>query len=64
MSDKQKTLLENIDTEKFLEEFLSIVEEQKVCSDSDDKCDIRITSFGECCVKCGLLPNFWEGSYE
>lgn len=63
MSDN-KTTLDIFDTEKFLEEFLSILDEQKICSDIGDECDIRITSFGKCCIKCGLLSNFWENNND
>ena len=31
-----------------------------VCSDVGNVCDIRITSFGQGCINCGLLPHFWE----
>ena len=52
--------LKDIDHEEFLEQLLAIVEKQVVCSDVGNVCDIRITSFGQCCINCGLLPHFWE----
>lgn len=50
--------LEGVDIEEFLDQFLEIVEDQVVCSDIGNTCDIRLTSFGKCCVNCGLLPEF------
>ena len=59
---KIKSLLDSVDTEEFLEQFLSVVEKQTTCSDVGEACEVRFTSFGNCCVKCGLLPKFWEES--
>ena len=56
MINNVKECLANINAD----EFLSIVENQITCVDNDDICDIRSTSFGMCCVKCGLLPDFWK----
>lgn len=50
----------DIDHEDLLEQLLTIVEKQVVCSDVGNVCDIRITSFGLGCINCGLLPHFWE----
>ena len=55
-----KDFLDGLDHEKFLDQFLEIVEKQVVCSDIGNVCDIRLTSFGKCCVNCGLLPEFGE----
>lgn len=60
MLKKAEECLANINPDEFLDQFLSIVEKQITCVDNNDICDIRPTSFGMCCVKCGLLPDFWK----
>ena len=57
MLNNAKECLANINADEFLDQFLSIVENQITCVDI---CDIRSTSFGMCCVKCGLLPDVWK----
>ena len=57
MLNNAKECLANINADEFLDQFLSIVENQITCVDNDD---IRSTSFGMCCVKCGLLPDVWK----
>lgn len=61
MIEDVKKFIDQIDPDVFLDQFLSLIEEQKVCEDFNDVCDVRLTSFGRCCVKCGILPDFWEG---
>ena len=60
MLDSVEDFLNGIDPDDFLEQFLSLVENQTTCKDIGEVCDIRVTSFGNCCVKCGLLPDFWN----
>ena len=52
MLNNAKECLANINADEFLDQFLSIVENQITCVDNDD---IRSTSFG----MCGLLPDVW-----
>lgn len=55
-----ESFLDEIDPEVFLSQFLEVVENQVICSDIGNTCDIRFTSFGKCCINCGLLPEFGE----